>query len=300
MNRVLMAMLRPAALLLAAAPLLVAPLAARDALEKRIVHAAPDSYRALTGVHGGAGELRFGTLLPGSAFGTNFLFVHRGEIQPKGGIGHHVHSHMEEMFFILDNEAQFTINGHTSHIAGPASVPCRMSNSHAIYNPTDRPTQWMNIAVSTRKGIYDAFDLGDDRVGAPLDKIPVFISARFEKTLLKPVEKQHGGRGTVLYRRALAPEVFYTNWSYVDHLVLPPGASTGKKRHPGVEEFYYVLAGSGLARVNDESAAFKKDDGLAILLDDVHSFENTGGADLELIIVGVAVEKWKLDTVEVK
>jgi mannose-6-phosphate isomerase-like protein (cupin superfamily) len=278
--------------------LLAAPLAARDALEKRIVHADPASYQSRTGVHDGAGELRFGTLLPGSVFSTKFLFVHRGEIQPKSGIGHHFHNHMEEMFFILDNEAQFTINGRTSQIRGPASVPCRMSNSHAIYNPTDRPVQWMNIAVSTRKGIYDAFNLGDDRAGAPLDKIPVFISARFDKSLLKPVEKMHGGRGTVLYRRALAPEVFYTDWSYVDHLVLPPGTSTGKKKHAGVEEFYYVLNGSGAARVNEETAPFEKDDGLAVLLNDVHSFENTGSGDLELIIVGVAAEKWKLDTVE--
>ena len=48
----------------------------------------------------------------------------------------------------------------------------------------------------------------------------------------------YGGRGTVRYRRALPPEVFFTNWSYVDHLVLPESASVGKKRHEGVEEFY--------------------------------------------------------------
>jgi mannose-6-phosphate isomerase-like protein (cupin superfamily) len=287
------------ALLLLTVPL-AAPLAARDPLAERIVHARPETYRALKGVHGGAGELRFTTLLPGSAFSTNMLFVHRGEIQPKSGIGHHVHSHMEEMFFILDNEAQFTINGRTSQIEGPASVPCRMSDSHAIYNHTDRPTQWMNIAVSTRKGKYDAFDLGDDRAGAPLDRIPVFISARYDKSRLKPVENLDGGRGKALYRRALAPEVFYTTWSYVDHLVLPPGTATGKKKHQGVEEFYYVLKGAGAAHVNDETAPFGKDDGLAVLLNDVHSFENTGESDLELLIVGVAVEKWKLDPVEEK
>ena len=280
------------------AVLFVLPLLARDPLDKRIVRAQPDSYRSLTGVHKGAGELRFGTLLPGSEFSSKFLFVHRGELQPKGGIGHHVHSHMEEMFFILDGEAQFTINGRTSQIPGPASVPCRMSNGHAIYNPTDKPVQWMNIAVSTRKGKYDAFDLGDDRVGVELDKIPVFISARYDKKLLKPVEKMHGGRGTVLYRRALAPEVFYTNWSYVDHLVLPPGTSVGKKRHAGVEEFYYVLSGAGNVHVNGEVASIGKDAGLAVLLNDVHSFENTGDADLELLIVGVAVEKWEMDTIE--
>jgi mannose-6-phosphate isomerase-like protein (cupin superfamily) len=158
----------------------------------------------------------------------------------------------------------------------------------------------MNIAVSTRKGIYDTFDLGDDRVGAALDKIPVFISARYDKKLLKPVESMHGGRGAVLYRRALPPTVFYTDWSYVDHLVLPPGTSTGKKKHAGVEEFYYVLDGSGVAQVNGETAPFQKDDGLAVLLSDVHSFENTGTSDMEMLIVGVAVEKFELDTIEVE
>ncbi len=284
--------------LLISAILLVLPLMARDPLAERIVRAQPDSYRTLTDVHQGAGEVRFGTLLPGSAFSSQFLFVHRGQIQPKGGIGHHVHSHMEEMFFILDGEAQFTINGRTSLIPGPASVPCRMSNAHGIYNPSDKPVQWMNIAVSTRKGKYDAFNLGDDRVGAELDKIPVFINARYDKKLLKPIEKMHGGRGTVLYRRALAPEVFYTTWSYVDHLVSPPGTSVGKKRHAGVEEFYYVLDGTGMVQVNAEVATFEKDAGLAVLLNDVHSIENTADADLELLIVGVALEKWELDTIE--
>ena len=50
---------------------------------------------------------------------------------------------------------------------GPVGAPCRMGRSHAIYNPpTDRPTQWMNIAVASVKGKYDNYDLNDDQVGA--------------------------------------------------------------------------------------------------------------------------------------
>ena len=41
------------------------------------------------------------------------------------------------------------------------------------------------------------------------------------------------------YRRALDPDVFLTNWSYVDHLFIPPGATDGLHRHMGVEEIYY-------------------------------------------------------------
>jgi mannose-6-phosphate isomerase-like protein (cupin superfamily) len=268
------------------------PSLGRDPLAERIVRPEPATYRQLKAVHEGAGEMEFATLVPGDAFETKFLFVHRGFLKPGGGIGHHVHSHMEEMFFILDGAAQFTINGRTAQIQGPASVPCRMSNAHAIYNHTDKPVQWMNIAVSTRKGIYDAFNLGDDRVGAPLDKIPVFISARYDKALLKPVE----GDPNVLYRRALPPHVFYTDWSYVDHILVKPGGSTAKERHEGVEELYYVLRGSGAVHVDGETAPVKQDDALPVLFGDVHAFENTSGSDLELLVIGVAAEKWKLDT----
>ena len=64
---------------------------------------------------------------------------------------------------ILDGEAQFTIDGRTSTLKGPAGAPARMGHSHAIYNATDKPVEWMNINVTSFRGIYDAFDLGDGR-----------------------------------------------------------------------------------------------------------------------------------------
>ena len=267
---------------------------AKDPLASRIAHSDPSKYRKIGKVHAGAGELHFAGMFDASTFSTNFIFLHRGVIPPGGGIGHHYHNHMEEMFVILDGEAEFTIDGRTSVLQGPAGAPCRMGRSHAIYNPGTKPVEWMNIAVGSIKGKYDASDLGDDRVGVAKDAKPVFIRMQLDRKLLRT------GPGGVQYRRALTPEVFFTNWSYVDHVLVPAGASIGAHRHEGVEEFYYVMAGSGSVTVGSETAAVTKGDAVPVFLNEVHSFKNTGTEPLELMVVGVARQKWALDTVEVR
>src|SRR5450756_2518178 len=185
------------------AALWMLPLAAREPLAQRIVHTDPSKYRPSKAVHDGAGQLDYMALFDAHSLDTNLFFLHRGVIQPKSGIGAHFHNQCEEMFVILDGEAQFTIDGRTSVLKGPAGAPCRMGHSHAIYNATDKPVQWMNINVSAIKGKYDAFDLRDGRVDVPLDPIPVFMTMRLDRALLRSVTGMSGGKGSVRYRRCL-------------------------------------------------------------------------------------------------
>src|SRR5262249_41071675 len=149
-------------------------------------------------------------------------FVQKGVLDGHGSIAEHFHLTGEEMFIILDGEAEFTVNGRTSLIKGPAAVPCRMGSAHAIYNPTDKPLQWMNVSVSLYRRAAGGFNLNDPRDNVTqLDPVPQFISTRFDPKLLQPVAAMDGGKGSVQYRRAFEPAVFSTPWAWIDHLVLP-------------------------------------------------------------------------------
>lgn len=271
-------------------------------LAQRIGHTDP-SRMTRSRSHGSVGDMACMTLMRQNAIPL-LNFVHRCQMTvPNGGVGHHFHNQNEEMFVIFDGEAEFTIDGRTSLLKGTVGAPVRMGHSHAIRNTTDKPVEFMNINVATVSTVYDAFNLDDPRLNVPLDPLPVFMTMRLDPALMTTRSTQQnyrGGQGAVKYRRALDPTVFLTNWSYMDHLIIPPGASEGLHRHPKVGEVYYVIKGDGEVKVNTETAPIHKGDGIPILPGDAHAFTNNGTADLELMIIGIATEKGRLETEVVK
>jgi len=259
-------------------------LAADDALVQRIAHTDPARYRPLTAVHAGAGSMAFTALLARGAVTPHFNFLHRGEIPAGSGIGHHFHNTAEEMFVILGGEAQFTVDGRTSVVKGPAAVLCKLGHSHAIYNHSAQPLQWMNWQVGATPNVSDAFDLGDARVGVPLDPIPVFMTARLDRALVRPAGEAPG----VTARRLYQPQVFTTPWAYVDHVLLAPGTTTPATAHETIGEAYYVIAGSGRVTIGRESAPIAAGDAIPVRLGETSTIGNGGSEPLELLVIGVA------------
>ena len=264
-------------------------------LAERIAHGGDASkYAHHSSSHNGSGPLDYMALFDGTAdsakfnLGVNLFFLHRGILLPGGGIGEHFHNYCEEMFVILDGEAEYSIDSHTSVLKGPAGAVARLGHSHAITNQTKKPVQWMNINVGLLPHFYDAWNLDDGRVGAPKDAIPQFIHMNLDRTLDQPMANFDGGTGTVMYHRGLDPSAFYTSWSYVDHLLLPPGTTVGPTTKPDMAEVYYVMGGDGTATISGETVRIHTGDAVPAALGESRAFAAVGQVPLEFMVIGIA------------
>jgi uncharacterized cupin superfamily protein len=274
------------------------PLFAAEPLAERIRHTdlskVPEGHS-----HGSEGWRKCQLLVPAGVLDVPLHFINRCQMMPGGGVAEHFHNTSEEMFTILNGEAQFSIDSHTSQIKGPAGAPLRMGHSHAVYNPTGGMVDYLNFNVNEVNAFSDGgvFNLGDSRnKNIQLDEIPQFMVMRLDKALLQPMQNFHGGTGTVQYRRALDSSVFLSNWAYMDHEVIPPGASDGLHYHSGVEEVYYVMDGTATFQLNDEKGTIKAGDAIPVKFNEAHAIINNGTAPIELLVMGISAQKNVLDT----
>ncbi|OSZ76992.1 cupin [Chitinophagaceae bacterium IBVUCB2] len=258
----------------------------------RIIHNDPTKYKTLTAVHAGAGTMAFTQLIGRNELATNFLYLHSGVINAKSGIGHHFHHTIEEMYVLLSGEAEFTINGRTSKIKAPALVPCKMGDSHGIYNSSNEPLRWLNFAVSKTKSRADNFDLSDTRAGATIDAVPVFVAGRLELNNLKPVKQSTTGN-SFSYRRVFGPDIFSTDWNHVDHLLIAADSTSGTRQLEAIEEVYYVIKGAGTFSINNEKVNVKANDAFYGKLGEKITLSGDSNEGIELLVIGVAPSKEK-------
>ena len=263
----------------------------------------PSKYMNAKFPHGGAGTVRYMELTPGELFTSQFLFLHRGIMDPKSSLGEHVHRRMEEMYFVLDGSvAQFTVNGRTSELAGPCMALCPMGASHGIYNPNDKPFELMNIGIAYENRKYDAVDLGkqNDLSNATLESPPRFLWSVLDTRLMHEMPSLYNGKGKMLYRRVWDTDSFRTNCVFVNHYLLPSGSSIGYHKHEIMEEVYYIFKGTGKATVDGKTISVKAGDAISVLLNGSHGLENDSNGDLEVISIAVPLKKGEIDGTPVK
>ena len=85
--------------------------------------------------------------------------------------------------------------------------------------------------------------------------------------------------------------MFSTTWSYIDHVLVPPGAATPELPHDGLAEAYYVIGGGGtisVAGVESGTAAVRAGDAIPVRIGEASRFTSSGSAALELLVMGVA------------
>ena len=251
----------------------------------------PSQYKESKNAHGAHGSIHYMELLGSDLFETNFLFIHRGVIPPKSGIGEHIHRNMEEMYFVFNAPAEFTVNGKTALLPAGSAVLCPKGSSHGIYNNSDKTLEWLNIAVSMEKGKYDAVNYNEDLTKQYVESPAPFKWARFDRSLTKPVGPAHGGKGKILNRRPWIDGNFDTKWVRIGHCILPPQTSIGYHRHNGTEEVYYVMSGTGLMTVNDYTWDVRPGDAVPCTIGDSHGIYNNTAEDLDIFVLIVSLEE---------
>ncbi|MFC1692583.1 cupin domain-containing protein [Candidatus Latescibacterota bacterium] len=254
----------------------------------------PSRYRE---VDYGGGNIYEMTLLESKTVGTNILYIKRGIIPARAGIGVHTHKEMEEMYFVFNAPAEFTVDGHTSLLPANTCVLCPLGSSHALYNNSDKTLEFLTIAVTKVK------DKGDENIKygevpkrAKLETPTVFRWANFDRSLTKLVGPAHIGKGKILNRRPWLDGNFETNWVRVGHCILPPDTSIGYHQHKGMEEVYYVMKGTGRMTVNDHTWDVMPGDATPCSIHDSHGIYNNSDEDLEIFVLMVSMEKDKLDS----
>jgi len=258
----------------------------------------PSKYMEAKFPHGGAGTVAYMELTPRDRFTTQFLFLHRGRLMPKSGLGEHVHRRMEEMYVVLESTAcEFTVGGRTAVLPGPAMALCPMGCSHGIYNPTEHPVEFMNIGVALENRKYDAVDFAkeNDLTERKLDSPPPFLWNHMDKNALREFPAFYKGKGTMFIRQLWLTESFRTNWGFVNHYLVPAGNSIGYHRHEIMEEVYYIHSGAGRLTLDDATLDVRAGDAVTCPLKSSHGFYNNSGKETEIISIAVPLEKGKYD-----
>ncbi len=113
-------------------------------------------------IHGGVGRIATRHIWGPGDFVSTWTFLDHAILEPKASVGYHYHDALEECFVVLAGNGHMTVADHT-FVVGPGSVTWQgIGQGHGIYNPDDRPLEFLRLAVGEKDEPYTTVDLHDD------------------------------------------------------------------------------------------------------------------------------------------
>ena len=100
---------------------------------------------------------------------------------------------------------------------------------------------------------------------------------------------EHGGCGSITFRRLLDASAFAAPVDFVDFTIVPPGSSIGRHSHHGNEELYFVVSGTPLMRVSGRERRVSRGTVAVVHNDGWHELVNDTSENVEILVVQVRV-----------
>lgn len=110
----------------------------------------------------------------------------------------------------------------------------------------------------------------------------------FKKQSLQS-EVVHGGQGQIAWARIIEFNE-KSSINFIDRAVVPPGSSIGKHFHQDSEEMYFILSGTGLMSLGENTFSIHPFD-IVIVSQDSHALINNSDDDIELFVIEVKLPK---------
>jgi len=106
---------------------------------------------------------------------------------------------------------------------------------------------------------------------------------------IEPVTRsnEHGGIGSIAFRRLLDHTQFASNVDFVDATIVPPGSTIGRHEHHDSEELYYIVAGRPLMRIDDDERRMAPGDVAVVHPNGWHELINDTNSDVQIFVVQV-------------
>ena len=87
-----------------------------------------------TNPHSGKGTIYYRRVWSDDSFKTKWHFVDHCLLPPDTSFGYHQHNTTEEIYYIIEGTGRYTINGKTFDVGPGDALPCRLHDTHGLFN----------------------------------------------------------------------------------------------------------------------------------------------------------------------